>query len=526
MFDGGSISGSYTLTGTNTGIQADLVKIFNTDVTFAGTWNVDSLHIKWFGAKGDGVTNDTAAFKNCIESPAVAKGGYKILINRGKYCINDTIYIPERSTAICGEGRNILYFDEVFASCIIFKATNKELFRILGQVRGVTFENINFDCFRHTNNNWYQGTTAIKFQPESTNISSSVNHIIRNCNFLGFSHDIYVSGIQESIDWQCDHIIVENCNFEYYSENGIYINSRNAFDYSTIRNCGFCGYPMNDNIPAKGIDIDRSGFFEVVQCAGSSIRSSVTEGSDAYKYTTFAHIKGYIGIIEFNGIEAEGIENTIIFETAAKYNISIVNSTINARLYIKNPIYLTLNNNVFNGYILFANNVNDCRIVSDDTLSSNKIQWEGNNYINSIITFGDIALNLRDIAYLGNEVTISDIIKPNGYSDTINADNTTIIKEFPLVGSIKFSPNGVPYNIIANGFISGFTTSSKIEFYEEYYDGAVRKKISEILENDIVNNNRFVKTMQAIVDTHSGSKLKIEFTNVHVELNLKIESLT
>ena len=48
-FDGGSISGNKTLTGNNTGISAGLVKIFNIDITFAGSWNVAEGYPEWVG---------------------------------------------------------------------------------------------------------------------------------------------------------------------------------------------------------------------------------------------------------------------------------------------------------------------------------------------------------------------------------------------------------------------------------------------------------------------------------------------
>lgn len=66
-FEGGSISGTYTITGQNTGINAGLVKIFNTDVTFAGSWNVAEAYPEWFGAVGDGVIDDTLSFQKTVD---------------------------------------------------------------------------------------------------------------------------------------------------------------------------------------------------------------------------------------------------------------------------------------------------------------------------------------------------------------------------------------------------------------------------------------------------------------------------
>ena len=59
-FDGGSLSGAYTITGNNTAINAGLVKIFGTNVIFAGTWNIDASYLEWFGSTNS--TEDATAF--------------------------------------------------------------------------------------------------------------------------------------------------------------------------------------------------------------------------------------------------------------------------------------------------------------------------------------------------------------------------------------------------------------------------------------------------------------------------------
>ncbi len=66
-FGGGSLSGNKTLTGNNTSISAGLFKIFHTDITLAGTWNISKYYPEWLGAKGDGSTDDSVAINKLIK---------------------------------------------------------------------------------------------------------------------------------------------------------------------------------------------------------------------------------------------------------------------------------------------------------------------------------------------------------------------------------------------------------------------------------------------------------------------------
>lgn len=90
-FDGGSISGTYTITGNNTEINARLVKIFNTDVTIDGFWNVTEAYPEWFGAKGDQTFDDTKYIQKAINSFSVIKfvseKGYNITANNEGVCL-------------------------------------------------------------------------------------------------------------------------------------------------------------------------------------------------------------------------------------------------------------------------------------------------------------------------------------------------------------------------------------------------------------------------------------------------------
>lgn len=100
-FEGGSISGEHTLTGVNTGIVAQGVTIFNTDVVLDGTWNLSKLDIRWFGAKDAGnftVENNTVsgAFdsSNAIQAAlnCSATGYDSVYIPSGRFYITKTLY--------------------------------------------------------------------------------------------------------------------------------------------------------------------------------------------------------------------------------------------------------------------------------------------------------------------------------------------------------------------------------------------------------------------------------------------------
>ena len=92
---GVSVTGNIAVTGTVDGrdIAADGTKLDNLESTM--------ISIKEYGAKGDGVTNDTAAFNTALASEKA------IYIPAGTYIINDTLAVTDKNVTMIGEGERL-----------------------------------------------------------------------------------------------------------------------------------------------------------------------------------------------------------------------------------------------------------------------------------------------------------------------------------------------------------------------------------------------------------------------------------
>lgn len=173
QFDGGSISGEHTITGQNTGIKAGLVKIFDIDVTLAGTWNVAEAYPEWFGAVGDNITVNNIPISKAIS----------IFENVFLSCKNYKI-----STLQINKDVNIIGNNAILSGGSIYISNHKL------NISGVTFKDIS--------------TNAIV--PTNSDVS------IKNCKFINI-------GITENLDptWQGNGVYIDGGNL-IFKNNFIY----------------------------------------------------------------------------------------------------------------------------------------------------------------------------------------------------------------------------------------------------------------------------------------------------------------
>lgn len=96
-FEGGSFS-NVTLKGSNTTIQAQNYEIFK-NVTLTGIWDTADFYVEWFGAKGDGVNDDTTSIQKALDVVLSVTLPFHITVHLSKtYRITDTLNVHAETT--------------------------------------------------------------------------------------------------------------------------------------------------------------------------------------------------------------------------------------------------------------------------------------------------------------------------------------------------------------------------------------------------------------------------------------------
>lgn len=185
-------------------------------------------NVREFGAKGDGVSDDTIAIKSALAFIANQSGGI-LFFPAGDYLVGTMpdykpIGIPSATTieGISGinTGAPTNFLKTKNPSRITLAGKNRALFRIGECTEKVNIKDI--ELFAQSNDQTYG--------IEATGVATtSSGFVFENVSFNSFYRGLYAHGLpQNRLQWQFDYVKVDNCRFNDNRDAGIYTNLFNS----------------------------------------------------------------------------------------------------------------------------------------------------------------------------------------------------------------------------------------------------------------------------------------------------------
>lgn len=269
-----------------------------------------TLDVTYFGAKGNGVADDTKAFQKCIDKLR-DNGGGTMLIPKGNYPISFLKFFGKKysNITIQGDNTNILQL-------------------ISGKRKSV--ENNKFHTFaeRHASDGCFVFDARISTQ---TNDFNSIKNI--KISGLNFISDVRKHGFDELLHQISAHgvsnFIVENCTFTGFLGDGIAINGGTDFAkfhdaYNkdvVIRNCSFDGINKNNR---QGISIYYSDGFLIDRCSFKNTTRDDMPGAIDIEPDRGINVvrNGVISNCTFYNIGGMGAINVVLKESSSENRFS------------------------------------------------------------------------------------------------------------------------------------------------------------------------------------------------------------
>tara|TARA_R110000851_G_scaffold141057_1_gene278630 strand:+ start:6085 stop:8517 length:2433 start_codon:yes stop_codon:yes gene_type:complete len=211
----GGVLKNYTeIVCDNTSIEANLSQVFDGSGIVSGTFNIDNIYPQWFGAKGNGVNDDSPAFQKAVDFVELIGSALRIPLTSGQvYSLHSTVII-KKGIYISGGIGAINWFSMPQAGYIKCGGTNTVMFDYgdsgVYSTSSFSINGLNFKdplntkthiAINHTqsNNGPHRGFTMVKcsgfgldvgvnFSPVG-NILSAANVTVQDCNF-NTSNDI------------------------------------------------------------------------------------------------------------------------------------------------------------------------------------------------------------------------------------------------------------------------------------------------------------------------------------------------
>jgi len=439
-FDGGSISGAYTITGTNTGIQAGIITVFGSNVILAGTWSNTQFNVKWLTSSDD-------------ISSALAK-----IVSIGK-----NIYIPEgiyNNTGMVGVTSNISIKGDGYGKTIISNLVTNT-FNIVGnnvKVEGLSI----IGAGKENNEVNFVDQHGICIDDYSNNV------FISNCKFSKTVSGIFVGR-------ECKSINISECIFETMYTHA----PNNNGGYGIV--FGHDDDPINPRMSVTDASITNNLFYHVTrhEMYLQSSKNIIIKGNRIYRDPNARSIDEYNA---FNSISLRGCENLIIDDnicvgaatffcntTSTLYphlkNFTIVNNYIKDSYGLDGWNYCAITMNYMQNSIIANNVFEDCvgcvRYSGDllglNVVSNNICRYKKNDAIkNQCFMFSsEITDNDGELTIKNNEIDIVNSGTGTQFEGTIFIGGSTL-------KTLNISGNNVRSNAYAGIYLHNIVVEKEV----------------------------------------------------------------
>lgn len=231
------------LQGNQTCIKSSDYKIFE-ETSLSGTFDIPVVRVTWFGAKEDGVTDDSVELRNAIAS---ARTISKAVLISGKLYVGSTINV--NGVKIIGEhtpSGQTMYYTGSRVGKITF-----DFMKNTGQGATITFQEMLSDCYRGS---CIVSDVASPVLQVTKSSEGSYGFDLENIGIIGWLRNETQVGLRCSIDSSLSYL-AGNHNFNKvlvsdFGNNGVEIQSLE------VQNIDDCEFSCNNGygIKIEGID--------------------------------------------------------------------------------------------------------------------------------------------------------------------------------------------------------------------------------------------------------------------------------
>ena len=400
-FDGGSFNNGAVNCNNTIINNANFVALNNCNLS--GTILSEYVRPEWFGAKGNGISDDSYAIISSINSGCDilltdnAVYGFQNIEN--KFNLNGQSIYANKKTTFKYLGNWIDYNNP--------NTAYKWIFRFIGEFFEI--KNIRFDLGEEewvsrveVSNDVYMN--ARKHSLANTTIRKSSNFKVTNCDFIGGIHSLDILS-------ECSYFNVDSCTFSKNTADSLYVTdgSHNGI----IQNChlsdnGDDGYCINvqDAQYIVGHDIT------VINCTGTNCQGSLCIASGG-RDISFINVNG--SCLRAAPIRVEFVNSEVFGANLGRVTIS--GCTIKCK---ENGFFSSATTSDNKYYIPVNVVIENCHFYSDNPLT--QMFYRANNFIMANCLLENISLHI----YYSENVTFSNntIVAPNN----ITCENAKEIK--------------------------------------------------------------------------------------------------